>query len=100
MIVLLSNDDGINAVGLRILAQAMREAGADVWVSAPDRERSAVSHAETQSAGSGTSTLPEPAANSNAVMSAPDWMTESAALPIPMNSASMERISSFETDPV
>lgn len=42
--VLLSNDDGIHAVGLRSLAAAL-ESLAEVWIVAPDRERSAASHA-------------------------------------------------------
>jgi 5'-nucleotidase len=41
--VLLSNDDGIHAAGLRALAAAF--AGDEVWVVAPDREQSASSHA-------------------------------------------------------
>ena len=44
MIVLVSNDDGIRAAGIQTLAEALRELG-DVWVVAPDREQSAVSHA-------------------------------------------------------
>jgi 5'-nucleotidase len=41
--VLLSNDDGVHAAGLRALAAAF--AGDEVWVVAPDREQSASSHA-------------------------------------------------------
>ncbi len=41
--VLLSNDDGVNAAGLRALAAAFE--GEEVWVVAPDREQSASSHA-------------------------------------------------------
>jgi 5'-nucleotidase len=41
--VLLSNDDGVHAAGLRALAQAFE--GDEVWVCAPDREQSASSHA-------------------------------------------------------
>jgi len=40
--LLLSNDDGVHASGLRALAAAF--AGDDVWVVAPDREQSASSH--------------------------------------------------------
>jgi 5'-nucleotidase len=40
--VLLSNDDGVHAAGLRALATAFD--GDDVWVVAPDREQSASSH--------------------------------------------------------
>jgi 5'-nucleotidase len=41
--VLLSNDDGVHSAGLRALAAAFD--GDDVWVTAPDREQSASSHA-------------------------------------------------------
>jgi 5'-nucleotidase len=41
--VLLSNDDGVHAGGLRALASAF--ASDEVWVVAPDREQSASSHA-------------------------------------------------------
>jgi 5'-nucleotidase len=41
--VLLSNDDGVHAAGLRALAAAF-EGGDEVWVVAPDREQSASSH--------------------------------------------------------
>jgi 5'-nucleotidase len=44
--VLVTNDDGIQAPGLRALADALREV-AEVTVVAPDQERSAVSHAIT-----------------------------------------------------
>ncbi len=42
----MCNDDGIRSEGLLALADALRELGA-VYVVAPDRERSAVSHALT-----------------------------------------------------
>jgi len=42
-LILVTNDDGIQAPGLQMLAEALRERG-DVWVYAPDREQSAVSH--------------------------------------------------------
>lgn len=42
MRILLSNDDGVHAAGLRALAAAF--AGDEVWVVAPDREQSATSH--------------------------------------------------------
>jgi 5'-nucleotidase len=45
-LILLSNDDGIKAEGLSALAEAMAELG-DIVVVAPDRERSATSHAFT-----------------------------------------------------
>jgi 5'-nucleotidase len=44
--ILLSNDDGIQAAGLRVLARRLGELG-DLVVVAPDRERSATSHAFT-----------------------------------------------------
>lgn len=47
MRILLCNDDGIFARGLRELADALREAGHDLKVVAPDREQSATSHSIT-----------------------------------------------------
>jgi len=44
VIVLVSNDDGIRAAGIQTLAAALSDLG-EVWVVAPDREQSAVSHA-------------------------------------------------------
>lgn len=46
MNILISNDDGIHARGLRVLADALSSLG-EVWVVAPDRERSAASHSLT-----------------------------------------------------
>jgi len=43
-LILLSNDDGIEAEGLRVLARKLRRV-ADLLVVAPDSERSATSHA-------------------------------------------------------
>lgn len=43
MNILISNDDGINALGIKTLATALREAGHRVTVIAPDRNRSAAS---------------------------------------------------------
>jgi 5'-nucleotidase len=43
-LILLSNDDGVRAPGLRALAEALASVG-DVLVAAPDRERSATAHA-------------------------------------------------------
>jgi 5'-nucleotidase len=48
MRILVSNDDGINAKGIRVLAAELRKLG-DVTVVAPDTERSAVGHAITLS---------------------------------------------------
>lgn len=44
MRVLLTNDDGIEAAGLLVLEAALKEAGAEVAVVAPDQERSGASH--------------------------------------------------------
>jgi 5'-nucleotidase len=43
-LILISNDDGVRAPGLRALADALQDLG-EVIVVAPDRERSAASHA-------------------------------------------------------
>ncbi|MCW5829191.1 MAG: 5'/3'-nucleotidase SurE [Deltaproteobacteria bacterium] len=48
-LVLVSNDDGVWAPGIRALADSMRDMGAEVIVSAPDREQSAMGHALTVS---------------------------------------------------
>ncbi|MEK9671231.1 MAG: 5'/3'-nucleotidase SurE [Rhodospirillaceae bacterium] len=45
--VLISNDDGIHAPGLRILEQAVRKLAREVWVVAPETEQSATSHSLT-----------------------------------------------------
>ena len=45
-IILLTNDDGIDAKGLNILKKEMSKLG-EVWVIAPDREQSASSHSLT-----------------------------------------------------
>jgi len=47
--ILVSNDDGIDAPGLRALVRALASLAADVFVCAPDGERSAQSHAITLS---------------------------------------------------
>lgn len=48
MNILVANDDGINAQGLRELVDALTgRVGADVYVFAPDGQRSAASHAIT-----------------------------------------------------
>src|SRR6266571_5258271 len=44
MRILVSNDDGVEAAGLRALAEALLPLG-EVTVVAPDREQSASSHA-------------------------------------------------------
>jgi 5'-nucleotidase len=47
MRVLVSNDDGVDAPGIRILAEGLRAAGHDVLVVAPDRDRSGASNSLT-----------------------------------------------------
>lgn len=44
--ILITNDDGINANGIIRLAEAAKELG-EVWVIAPDSQRSAMSHSVT-----------------------------------------------------
>ncbi len=46
MRILVTNDDGIESLGLASLAQALSAIG-EVWIVAPDRERTAVAHAVT-----------------------------------------------------
>lgn len=46
MRILVTNDDGIDSPGLTALADALKAIG-EVWVVAPDRERTAVAHAVT-----------------------------------------------------
>lgn len=46
--ILLTNDDGIQSEGLQTLVEALEKTGEyEVWVAAPDKERSAVSHCVT-----------------------------------------------------
>ena len=45
--VLISNDDGINAPGLKLLEKVMRKLAREVWVVAPETEQSAASHSLT-----------------------------------------------------
>lgn len=47
MKLLISNDDGISALGIRTLANCLAEAGHDITVVCPDRERSATGHGLT-----------------------------------------------------
>lgn len=47
MRVLVSNDDGVDAPGIRILAEGLRAAGHEVKVVAPDRDRSGASNSLT-----------------------------------------------------
>lgn len=50
MHILLVNDDGIHAAGIKAIAKALKENGHRVSVCAPDRERSAASHSASMSA--------------------------------------------------
>ena len=45
--ILVSNDDGINAPGLRVLEKIARDLSDDVWVVAPESEQSASGHSLT-----------------------------------------------------
>lgn len=45
MRILVTNDDGIQARGLRTMAEALRTAGHEIMIVAPSSERSAASHA-------------------------------------------------------
>ncbi|TWI01066.1 5'-nucleotidase /3'-nucleotidase /exopolyphosphatase [Luteimonas cucumeris] len=47
MRVLVSNDDGVDAPGIRILAEGLRDAGHEVKIVAPDRDRSGASNSLT-----------------------------------------------------
>ncbi|MGE5236618.1 MAG: 5'/3'-nucleotidase SurE [Acidobacteriota bacterium] len=47
-VLLLTNDDGFHSEGIQVLADALDGLG-EVWIVAPDRENSAVSHALTLS---------------------------------------------------
>ncbi|MFO7659367.1 MAG: 5'/3'-nucleotidase SurE [Candidatus Cloacimonadaceae bacterium] len=47
MHILLTNDDGIQAKGIRTLASHLRKAGYDITIVAPAQERSAASHSLT-----------------------------------------------------
>jgi 5'-nucleotidase len=47
MKLLVSNDDGIFSLGIRSLANTLAEAGHEVFVVSPDRERSATGHGLT-----------------------------------------------------
>lgn len=47
MRILISNDDGINADGIKVLEKIARELTSDVWVVAPEREHSGAGHSLT-----------------------------------------------------
>ena len=44
MRILVTNDDGINAQGLKICEEIARKISEDVWVVAPEHDQSGVSH--------------------------------------------------------
>ena len=45
--VLISNDDGVHAPGLKVLERVARKLAKEVWVVSPDTEQSAASHSLT-----------------------------------------------------
>src|SRR6185295_17234927 len=45
--ILISNDDGIDAPGIKVLEKIARELTDDVWVVAPEQEQSGASHSLT-----------------------------------------------------
>ncbi|MFO1036351.1 MAG: 5'/3'-nucleotidase SurE [Geminicoccaceae bacterium] len=45
--ILVSNDDGINAHGIKVLEEIARKLGADVWVVAPETNQSGAAHSLT-----------------------------------------------------
>src|SRR5688572_5376028 len=45
--ILVTNDDGFLAPGIKVLERVARKLSRDVWVVAPDSEQSAVSHSLT-----------------------------------------------------
>ena len=47
MRILLTNDDGIHAPGLKVLEKIARELSSDIWVVAPETEQSGASHSLT-----------------------------------------------------
>lgn len=47
MRILLSNDDGINAPGLKVLQRVARTLSDDIWIVSPETEQSGASHSLT-----------------------------------------------------
>lgn len=45
--ILISNDDGIHAPGIKVLEKVARELTDDVWIVAPDQEQSGAAHSLT-----------------------------------------------------
>ena len=71
MLIFLTNDDGIHAVGLRAMYNALRNSGHDVAVFAPLTEQSAVGHAVTISTPLRVREICEPGFVGTAVMGTP-----------------------------
>ena len=49
MRILLTNDDGINAPGLKVLEEIARQFSDDIWICAPSEEQSGAGHSLTLS---------------------------------------------------
>ncbi|MGZ8347706.1 MAG: 5'/3'-nucleotidase SurE, partial [Allosphingosinicella sp.] len=49
MRILLTNDDGVNATGLKLLEKIAREFSNDIWIVAPTEEQSGAGHSLTLS---------------------------------------------------
>lgn len=47
--ILICNDDGIDAEGIKILEEETSKICGDVWVAAPDRQKSSSGHAHVSS---------------------------------------------------
>ena len=47
MRILLTNDDGVNARGLRLLESVARKFSEDIWIVAPTEEQSGAGHSLT-----------------------------------------------------
>ena len=47
MRILLTNDDGVNATGLKVLERIAREFSDDIWIVAPTEEQSGAGHSLT-----------------------------------------------------
>ena len=45
--ILITNDDGYSAQGLKLLKEIVEQFSSDVWVVAPEVEKSGASHALT-----------------------------------------------------
>ncbi|HWH22979.1 MAG TPA: 5'/3'-nucleotidase SurE, partial [Allosphingosinicella sp.] len=47
MRILLTNDDGVNATGLKVLERIARKFSYDIWIVAPTEEQSGAGHSLT-----------------------------------------------------